>query len=321
MTATKLLLLISIVAVVSSCNSDLEDQQTFTPDLSNGVVSSTSVVPVVSSTSVVPVVSSTSVVPVVSEIQLGRSPTKEDPLRVIIIGDSTTFEIEPALSAALQETGVVASANRTQFGFGLSQWPRYKWWDIWPPFFHQVEPEVVIFQTGIWDMDEVINGPARQPLPTDPDWVEQFNFLMEVAADVLSESGAHIFWLTMLPTHDNDEHERLNKLIYELADRDQRISVIDLTPLFADEKGNYLEGIERSGKYWPIRKIDGVHLCRFGSRIATELVIEHVSFFAGFEVVSGWEDGEWLTNSRFDLDPCNDPVDLIAGKAELLPIG
>ena len=48
MTATKLLLLISIVAVVSSCNSDLEDQQTFTPDLSNGVVSSTSVVPVVS---------------------------------------------------------------------------------------------------------------------------------------------------------------------------------------------------------------------------------------------------------------------------------
>ena len=114
MTATKLLLLISIVAVVSSCNSDLEDQQTLTSDLSNDVVSSTSVVPVV------------------SEIRLGRIPTKEEPLRVMIIGDSATYEIEPALSAALKKTGVVETANRTQFGFGLSQWPRYKWWDIWP---------------------------------------------------------------------------------------------------------------------------------------------------------------------------------------------
>ena len=158
------------------------------------LVSSTSVVPVVSSTSVVPVVSSTSVVPVVSEIRLSRSPTKEDPLRVMIIGDSTTYEIEPALSAALQKTGVVESANRTQFGFGLSQWPRYKWWEIWPSFFDQVEPEIVIFQTGIWDMDDVINGPIRQPLPTDSDWVEQFNFLMEVAVDVLSERERLIFF-------------------------------------------------------------------------------------------------------------------------------
>ena len=101
MTATKLLLLISIVAVVSSCNSDLEDQQTLTSDLSNDVVSSTSVVPVVSSTSVVPVV---------SEIRLGRIPTKEEPLRVMIIGDSATYEIEPALSAALKKTGVVETA-------------------------------------------------------------------------------------------------------------------------------------------------------------------------------------------------------------------
>jgi hypothetical protein len=261
------------------------------------------------------------VVPVASDIRLGRIPTEEEPLRVMIIGDSTTYEIEPALSAALQKTGVVEPANRTQFGFGLSQWPRYKWWEIWPSFFDQVEPEVVIFQTGIWDMDDVINGPARRPLPTDSDWVEQFNFLMEIAVDVLSERGAHIFWLTMLPTHDNDKHKRLNKLIYELADRDQRVSVIDLTSVFTDENENYLEGVERSGEYWQIRKIDGVHLCRFGSRIAAELVIERISSFADFEVVSGWEEGEWLTNSRFDLDPCNDPVDLVAGKTEVLPVG
>ena len=53
---------------------------------------------------------------------------------------------------------------------------------------------------------------------------------------------------------------------------------------------------------------------------ATKLLLL-ISSFADFEVVSGWEEGEWLTNSRFDLDPCNDPVDLVAGKAEVLPVG
>jgi len=258
---------------------------------------------------------------VVSDIRLNRILTKEEPLSVMIIGDSTTYEIEPALSAALHETGLVESVNRTQFGFGLSQWPRYEWWEVWPSFFDQVEPELVIFQTGIWDMDDVINGPTRRPLPSDSDWVEQFNFLMEVAVDVLSERGAHIFWLTMLPTHDNDKHERLNKLIYELADRDKRIDVIDLTPAFTDTNGNYIEGIDISGEYWPIRKIDGVHLCRFGARIAAELVIKYVSIFANFEVVSGWEEGEWLNNPRFDLDPCKDPIDFTAEKTELISVG
>ena len=59
------------------------------------------------------------------ETLLLRSPTSEDPLRVMVVGDSVTYEIEPALTAALQRTGRVVSANRTQVGFGLSRWPVY----------------------------------------------------------------------------------------------------------------------------------------------------------------------------------------------------
>ena len=38
----------------------------------------------------------------------------------MVIGDSVTYEIQPGLTAALQHTGLVVSANRTLIGFGLS---------------------------------------------------------------------------------------------------------------------------------------------------------------------------------------------------------
>ena len=58
-----------------------------------------------------------------------RSPTTLEPLRVMVIGDSVTYEIQPGLTAALQHTGLVVSANRTLIGFGLSQWPIFRWWE------------------------------------------------------------------------------------------------------------------------------------------------------------------------------------------------
>ena len=119
---------------------------------------------------------------------------------VMVIGDSVTYEIEPGLTAALQHTGLVVSANRTQMGFGLSQWPIFHWWEVWEPFLEEVRPEAVVVQTGIWDVQAVHGGERRRPRPEDPDWETQFAFLVGVALDVLTADGAHVYWLTMLPS-------------------------------------------------------------------------------------------------------------------------
>ena len=91
---------------------------------------------------------------------------------MMVVGDSVTFEVEPGLSAALEHTGLVISANRTQVGFGLSQWPIYFWWEIWPPFLAEVRPEAVVVQTGTWDVYDVWGGEGRIPEPDDPNWEE-----------------------------------------------------------------------------------------------------------------------------------------------------
>ena len=180
---------------------------------------------------------------------------------MMVVGDSVTFEVEPGLTAALEHTGLVTSANRTQVGFGLSQWPIYFWWEIWPPFLAEVRPEAVVVQTGTWDVYDVWGGEGRIPEPDDPNWEESFAFLVRMANDVLAGDGAHVYWLTMLPSPNPGWPERLNRLLIDVATTDDRMSVIDLTSGFTDADGGYTSHVDRLGVEWPIRKIDGVHLC------------------------------------------------------------
>ena len=237
-----------------------------------------------------------------------RSPTSEDPLRVMVVGDSVTYEIEPALTAALQRTGRVVSANRTQVGFGLSRWPVYRWWEIWIPFLAEVRPEAVIIQTGIWDVNDVWASDDRIPRPEDPDWEDSFAFLVRMAVDVLSADGAHVYWLTMLPSPESDGPGRLTRLLLEVASGDDRLSVVDLTPGFTDDEGEYIDEIDRAGEPWPVRKIDGVHLCREGAAVAARSTAEAVLADAGLVIFPGWEKGLWRGNPLYDVDPCDDPV-------------
>lgn len=237
-----------------------------------------------------------------------RSPTALEPLRVMVLGDSVTYEIEPGLTAALQHTGLVVSANRTQMGFGLSQWPIFHWWEVWPPFLDEVRPEAVVLQAGIWDVQAVYGGERRLPRPEDPDWEAQYSFLVGVALDVLAADGAHVYWLTMLPSPDPGHTGRLNRLLVALAAGDDRMSVVDLTPGFTDAEGRYVDHVDRLGVAWPIRKVDGVHLCREGTEVAAGLAAAAILGDAGLEPEAGWEDGPWRLDPLYEVDPCDDPA-------------
>ena len=225
----------------------------------------------------------------------------------MLLGDSVTFEIEPGLTASLTHTDLAVVANRTQVGFGLSRWPVYPWWDLWPQFIADVRPEVVVIQTGTWDVDNVWGGDDRIPRPDDPDWEQSFRFLIHMATDVLASGGAHVYWLTMLPSPDSRWPQKLNRLLLEVADADSRMSVIDLTPGFTDSSGIYISHIGTSPNKFPIRKVDGVHICREGARIAAQMIATSILTDAGLSVKPGWADGPWRADDRYDVDPCETP--------------
>ena len=259
-------------------------------------------------TSTTSVVSSTTTSTTTLPLPRGRIPTVDDPLRVLVLGDSATYEIEPGLTAALEHTGLVDSTDWTQMGLGLSRWPEFPWWEAWAGYVAEIRPDAVVLQVGIWDVEEGVFSGTRRPVPTDSDWEQQFAFLMDVAVEVLTVDGADLYWLTMLPAPpDAASPERLNRLVVELANRDERVSVVDLAPAFSRD-GEYVRVVERNGVVWPIRKVDGVHLCREGAGLAGRVVAEAIAADHGVMVDVGWEDGAWRSNPKFDVDPCSDPL-------------
>ena len=310
---TTTVLVVVALVTVAACSSD---QPAVAPITSTPITIRTAPLSMSTTTTVSTTTSlspATTTVSATTLVPAGTKPsnrvlTAEDPLRVMVVGDSVTYEIEPALSAALEHTGLVSSSNRTQVGFGLSRWPVYPWWEVWPPFLAEVNPEAVVFQTGIWDVNEVFYGDLRRPVPEDVDWTEQYVFLMEVAVEVLTADGAILFWQTMLPSTDPAPVERLNRLVGDLTGRDDRVILVDLTPGFTDSDGAYRRLVDRDGELWPLRKVDEVHLCRQGAEVAARITAEAIVSHFGLRLLDGWEDGPWRSDPRFDVDPCDDPT-------------
>ena len=281
---------------------------TSTTSVASSTTTSTTSVASSTTTSTTSVASSTTTSTTTLPLPRGRIPTVDDPLRVLVLGDSATYEIEPGLTAALEHTGLVDSTDWTQMGLGLSRWPELPWWEAWAGYVAEIRPDAVVLQVGIWDVEEGVFSGTRRPVPTDSDWEQQFAFLMDVAVEVLTVDGADLYWLTMLPEPpDAASPERLNRLVVELANRDERVSVVDLTPAFSRD-GEYVRVVERNGVVWPIRKVDGVHLCREGAGLAGRVVAEAIAADHGVIVDVGWEDGAWRSNPKFDVDPCSDPL-------------
>jgi hypothetical protein len=100
----------------------------------------------------------------------------------------------------------------------------------------------------------------------------------------------------------------LNRLLIDVATTDDRMSVVDLTSDFTDADGGYTSHVDRLGVEWPIRKIDGVHLCREGAEVAAKIAASTILADAGLALVPGWEDGPWRSDNRYDVDPCDDPA-------------
>ena len=191
----------------------------------------------------------------------------------MVIGDSVTYEIQPGLTAALQHTGLVVSANRTQMGFGLSQWPIFHWWEVWEPFLEEVRPEAVVVQTGIWDVQAVYGGERRRPRPEDPDWEAQFAFLVGVALDVLTADGAHVYWLEgahirreIRPQNHPDRIDGLNGLV--------RAATVDLDHVTTVPYRDFIgaNGTDRERH----TRDDGVHLSLGGMAEVADWLVDDV---------------------------------------------
>ena len=226
-----------------------------------------------------------------------RTPSKNEPLRVTSIGDSVSYDADPAIKAVLESTGVATVENRSFGGVGLTQ----KGFQPYLADSLNTEPEVMTVMVGGWD------------LAFAEESQEEYEQIVENSIEEILKISSLIIWICMPPTPYAEVLEEtrhlVNQIYREISDRQKEVEFIDTDKLLGDEKGNFVGFVTAlDGETYQVRKVrdgkDDGHLCPFGAGLIGSSVFEKiVKYFSLFLEEEEWWLGEWTRDQRYDDPP------------------
>ncbi|HAQ22278.1 MAG TPA: hypothetical protein DGF10_03865 [Acidimicrobiaceae bacterium] len=231
----------------------------------------------------------------------GSSLLREEPLRVVIVGDSVSYDAEPGIRAALEATGDVLVETRSIGGVGLLR-PGI---DGYLAESLEDEPDVVVVMLGGWDLGEILEDPSA------------YEQRLDEVAELLTSSGANIVWLGMPPTPPGEGIENArqaaNRLFAGLGDRHPSVVYIPTGPVIGGPTGGSEPGFVRfragiDGTWIQVRKVregrDDGHLCPGGAVLLGSVVLDAVSKRFGLGTPADlWWEGSWTSDPRYDDPP------------------
>jgi hypothetical protein len=243
-------------------------------------------------------------------------PSRANPYRVWIFGDSVMADGAPGVVAALQATGEVSVAINSSFpGWGLTRdqnWPADA-----APAISQQRPQIAI-GTWSWDDQAALADPAgyRARLEADirtllapPDNLQLVVLLQFPQAGpnlALLSSTRQSAWV-----QQNRDQEAWNAAARQAAAAfPGRAVYLTTSDLFAPG-GRFLTWFKTpTGGWLRARKLDNAHFCPYGSAALSGLVAADLRSMLGVAAPApGWEFGAWTRASRYNDPPGACPND------------
>ena len=234
-----------------------------------------------------------------------RTPTKNEPLSVVTIGDSVSYDADLGIKAALESTETVNVENRSFGGVGLTQegFQSYLGESL------QTEPEVMTVMVGGWDLAFATENR------------KEYEKIIENSIEEILKVSSLIVWIGMPPTPEAEGLEEsrhlVNQIYKEISDRKKEVEFIDTDELLGNEKGAFVRFLNAfDGESYQIRKVrngqDDGHLCPFGAALIGGSVFERIAeSFPLIQKEVEWWSGGWTNDRRYDDPPggCSyDPV-------------
>ena len=214
-----------------------------------------------------------------SETPVAHVPTRRDPLRVWVGGDSLSSEFGPALADRLARTGRAKTEVEYRFSTGLSR-PDY--FD-WPARLHAVireqDPEVFVAMFGANDGQNIAVDGDVLTFGT-PEWQEEYGRRVDAVMGLLSRDGRDVFWIAqpIMRAPDFDQKmQLLNDIYRERAPTHQGVQFVETRRLFSRD-GAYSPYLNNDdGQPVLMRQQDGVHLTRAGGERLTDVVVAEIT--------------------------------------------
>ena len=222
--------------------------------------------------------------PVVEEIpeppeQALRTPTKEEPLRLWVGGDSMSKILGEAILRQADESGFFDAEQDSQLSSGLVRPDFFDWPGEFADLAKERHPnEVFVLVFGANDSQGIKTPDGKIYQPDEEGWAREYRRRVAGTMDILKADGRLVVWVGQPVMRDDDFSDRmaeLNVIFKEEAEKRPWVRFVDLWPLFVDGGGNYDPYIkDDDGETKLMRHPDGVHLVRDGGEKAARRILE-----------------------------------------------
>lgn len=236
-----------------------------------------------------------------------RVPSAAEPLRVVVVGDSITWDASAGIKAALEATGAARVREAAVLGFGITRgW--YPWPSEWRRILAEERAELVVASFGVWDIDGVLaDGPAR------------FRAAVEEAQRLFVSSGADVVWMGsprtapgwhVWPPDPRPRWEQGRRLVNAVfrgvaATAPRRAVYLDPDAVLDRPPGRYAPFLpDLAGNTKRARKLDGAHICPTGAELIGDAVVRVVRTRIPLPAPRpGWQHGPWRSEGRYEDPP------------------
>jgi hypothetical protein len=209
-------------------------------------------------------------------VDLKRSATAADPLRVWVGGDSLAGGPSWALGDRLAKAPAVRTHREFQVGSGLNRPDFFDWHRHLAAQVDAYHPEAMVLMFGGNDTQPVtVDG--KGIAIDDPRWAEVYRQRVSAVLDVTATDGRAVVWVGLPPMKEaklSAGVAKINQIVAAEVANHPGAVFLDIWPQFSAKgrPGTYTGTIDVKGRPREVR-LDGIHLNTDGSIVLADLVL------------------------------------------------
>ena len=230
-----------------------------------------------------------------------RRPTTEDPLRVLLAGDSIMADVSLAIAATVQAGGRAVARFAEEPSIPRDEATR----DRWRQRLARFDPEVIVVLIGVWEA-MATGAPGQHPLGS-VEWERAYrDRLLDPYVELMATRGAKIVWIGMPPVLDARRQRgfnAMNRAVRHSAEVSTELTYVPGDRILARPDGSwtaFLPGPQ--GNPQRVRRVDTTHLCADGAVRLARPVLRLIDRQWDVPFPPNWPSRGW--RSGFPAEEC-----------------
>jgi uncharacterized protein len=205
-----------------------------------------------------------------------REPSGDNPLRVVVVGDSLAVGIG-FFAERVFKPFFVDVVKQGRISTGLARPDYFDWPGQMQVIADRYRPDLTIVMLGENDNQD-LQGSGGEILQEtgQPGWPEAYERRVESFARTATADKGHVVWVGLPIVRDPNRwplSQRLNEIYRDVADRLPNVAYVDAWSMF-EKDGDYTAYYRDRGKVLLVREADGIHFTADGYTLLMRAVAD-----------------------------------------------